>query len=67
MEVISTVQENKSELEQYANVPERKVFQVPTSEKDPFEKIVSEVITDENDNYWSHLIVKVANMVFVWS
>ena len=42
-EVISTVQENQSELEKYANVPTREVFQVPTTGKDPFEKIVSQV------------------------
>lgn len=44
-EVISTVQENQSELEKYANVPTREVFQVPTTGKDPFEKIVSQIMT----------------------
>ena len=43
-EVISTVQKNKDELKEFANVPERNVFHVPTSGQDPFEKIVSQVI-----------------------
>lgn len=41
--VISTVQENQSELKKYANVPTREITHVPKSGEDPFEKIVSQV------------------------
>ncbi|PFX15412.1 putative ATP-dependent RNA helicase DDX58 [Stylophora pistillata] len=43
-EVISTVRKNQSELKKFAKVPERNVHQVSTTGKDPFEKIISQVM-----------------------
>ena len=42
-EVISTVKENESELKQFANIPQRKVLNIAKNDRDPFEKIVSQV------------------------
>ena len=42
---ISTVQKNKKELEQYVNVPSKEQYFVPKDEQDPFENIISKVMT----------------------
>ena len=41
---ISTVKENREELEKYVNIPLREAHFVPKDEQDPFEKIISKVI-----------------------
>ncbi|XP_068695183.1 ATP-dependent RNA helicase DHX58-like isoform X2 [Montipora foliosa] len=43
-EAISTVKENREELEKYVNIPSREAHFVPKDEQDPFEKIISKVM-----------------------
>lgn len=45
-EEISTVQENREELEQYVNLPSKEQYFVPKDEQDPFENIISKVLTN---------------------
>ena len=42
-EAVSTVQENREELEKYANTPERKVIMVSTRRRDIFLEIIGQV------------------------
>ncbi|XP_067017165.1 ATP-dependent RNA helicase DHX58-like isoform X3 [Acropora muricata] len=41
---ISTVKENREELEQYVNLPSKEQYFVPKDEQDPFENIISKVM-----------------------
>ncbi|XP_073244353.1 ATP-dependent RNA helicase DHX58-like isoform X3 [Porites lutea] len=43
-EAISTVRENRAELQKYANIPDQETFVAEKSDQDPFEKIISKVM-----------------------
>ena len=45
-EEISTVQDNLEELQQYVNLPSKEQYFVPKDEQDPFENIISKVMTN---------------------
>ena len=45
-EAISTVRENRAELQNYANIPDQETFVAEKSDQDPFETIISKVIKD---------------------
>ena len=49
---ISTVKENREELEQYVNMPRKEQYFVPKDEQDPFENIISKVMTNAKKCIW---------------